>query len=158
MNPLQYSPRQVIAFPAIQVKGRDLKVYGVFSSSERIAEFPDLSYLGDSVAELVSKCEGEDDHGIGFVILHLAKDGDYLLLSQWRDANMLQHQVYQGAVVERRLSGMRSLAASAIVACVWELEIMKFERDAWVRTVLSVGANDAATRKLYLDATFSGWI
>ncbi|NIF18156.1 hypothetical protein F3J43_14220 [Pantoea sp. Cy-639] len=75
---------------------------------------------------------------------------------------MLQHRVYKCVVDNRKLTNVASLAETGIIACVWELEIMKFERDAWVRTMLN--ASPKAVRpgtddvQAYLQSTFTGWV
>lgn len=158
MNQLQYRPRKALSYPAIAVSGRELKVYGVFSDPAKVARMPAASDLAACIADLCPPAADARDHGLGFAILHLAEDGDYLLISHWIDANMLKHQVYQCVVTEQGPTGCSSLAPSGIIACVWELEIMKFERDAWVRTVLSAGVLDETSRRAYLDATYTGWV
>ncbi len=78
----------------------------------------------------------ESDHEIGFAILHWAADGDYLLINTWYDANMLRSSTFRVDDCDRDPPKLTSLAPLRVIACVWELEIHKFERDAWVREVL----------------------
>jgi hypothetical protein len=157
MNPLAYRPREVRAYPALALPGRTFKVYGIVAEPARAARMPAAAMLADAIASLSTATDRDGSHGLGFVILHLAQDGDYLLVSDWVDANMLRHHVYQCRVTDHGITALRSLASSGIIACVWELEIMKFERDAWVRTVLGPGVLDDAARTAYLGATCEGW-
>jgi hypothetical protein len=99
-----------------------------------------------------------EDHGVGFLILHYGMDGDYLLVSQWYDANMLKHWVRGAETGAGGSVTFAPLVQRDLIACVWELEVIKFERDAWVRTVLARGRLDQAGLDAYVGATFSGWV
>lgn len=164
MNPMNYTPRLSETYPAISVKGRRFKVYGIFSDPNKVKYFPDHEELADRISDIVSTLSEDADHGLGFAILHLALDGNYLLITQWLDANMLQHRVYKCAINNRKLTNIESIANTGIIACVWELEIMKFERDAWVRTMLSASPDsdsDAlpiAGPDEYMKSIYSGWV
>jgi hypothetical protein len=98
------------------------------------------------------------DHGLGFLILHYGMDGDYLLVSDWYDANMLKHRVRGAETGADGSVTFMPLAQRDLIACVWELEVIKFERDAWVRTVLARGQLDQAGLDAYVGSTFSGWV
>ena len=71
---------------------------------------------------------------------------------------MLKHWV-RGAVVDTD-GGITfaPLAQRSLIACIWELEIIGFERDAWVNTVMARGQLDRAALDAYLATTFSGWV
>lgn len=79
-------------------------------------------------------------------------------MSQWYDADMLRHRVRGAVTGADGETVFAPLAQRDLVACVWELEIIKFERDAWVNTVLAHGTLDQATLDAYLGTTFSGWV
>ena len=59
--------------------------------------------------------------------------------------------------IERGAARLESIAASRIVACVWELEVIKFERDAWVRTAMA-GLGKPESLDAYFAAQMSGWV
>jgi len=158
MNPLTYSPRLVTALPPVDVRGRVLKAYGMFAEPERSAALPDPEWLRQQAASVLLDPPQPEDHPLGFLILHYGMDGDYLLVSQWYDANMLKHWVRGSAVDAAGNTTFTPLAQRDLVACVWELEVIRFERDAWVNTVLARGALDAVAREAYLATTFSGWV
>jgi hypothetical protein len=157
VNPLTYSPRLVEALPPLEVCGRILKVYGMFTDPER-STLPGTEWLQQQAASVLSESPQDGDHPLGFLILHYGAEGDYLLVSQWYDANMLKHWV-RGVDVEAEGSTAPTvLAQPDLIACVWELEVINFERDAWVNTVLARGRLDEAARDAYLATTFSGWV
>ena len=52
---------------------------------------------------------------------------------------------------------LESLEPTRIVACVWELEVIKFERDAWVRTAMA-GLGRPESLEAYFAAQMCGWV
>jgi hypothetical protein len=157
-NPLTYSPRLVKAFPPLEAAGRVLKAYGLFAEPERRSALPALPWLRQQAVAMLAEPLRDGDHPAGFLILHYGLDGSYLLVSQWYDANNLKHWVRGAAASAAADTDFTPLAQRDLVACVWELEIIKFERDAWVNTVLARGRLDQATLDAYLATTFSGWV
>ncbi|MEU7635300.1 MULTISPECIES: hypothetical protein [unclassified Streptomyces] len=158
MNPLTYSPRLVKALPPLDVCGRTLKVYGMFAEPDSSATLPEPEWLRQQAASVLSEPLQQGDHPVGFLILHYGTEGTYLLVSQWYDANMLKHWVRGSAVDAEGNSTVTPLVQRDLIACVWELEVIKFERDAWVNTVLAQGRLDRTSLDAYLDTTFSGWV
>ncbi|HWO68125.1 MAG TPA: hypothetical protein VNO31_49635 [Umezawaea sp.] len=158
MNPLTYSPRLVTALPPVDVRGRVLKAYAMFAEPERSSALTSPEWLREQAASVLDEPLEQGDHSVGFLILHFALDGDYLLVSQWYDANSIKHWVRGLEVDAEGRTTVAPLAQRDLVACVWELEVIKFERDAWVNTVLARGKLDEASRDAYLTTTFSGWV
>ncbi|WP_208814153.1 hypothetical protein [Micromonospora echinofusca] len=130
----------------------------MFAEPERSAIFPDPQWLQQQAAAVLSEAPQPGDHPVGFLILHYGMDGNYLLVSQWYDANMLKHWVRGSTVDAGGDTTFTPLAQRDLIACVWELEVIRFERDAWVNTVLAQGRLDQASRDAYLATTFSGWV
>jgi len=158
VNPLTYSPRLVKALPPLDVGGRVLKAYGMFAEPERSLALPEPEWLRRHVASVLPEPPREGDHPVGFLILHHGLEGDYLLVSQWYDADMLKHRV-RGAVVDAEgNTTFVPLPQQDLIACVYEFEVIKFERDAWVNTVLAQGRLDKSSLDAYLGTTFSGWV
>ncbi|MFH9657916.1 hypothetical protein ACH4NF_29870 [Streptomyces sp. NPDC017248] len=158
MNSLIYAPRWVKALPPVRVSGRTLKAYAMFAEPDCNPDLPEPEWLQRHAASVFSGPPQEGDHPVGFLILHHGLEGSYLLVSQWYDADMLKHWV-RGAVVDADgATTFAPLAQRDLIACVWELEVIRFERDAWVNTVLARGRLDSAALDAYLDTTFSGWV
>ncbi|WP_409525699.1 hypothetical protein [Nitrincola sp. MINF-07-Sa-05] len=93
----------------------------------------------------------ESRYGIGVIIIHEAREGVFLLISWWVGENMLRHHVFLSPGNEPH--DFVSLAPSGIVACVWELAILAFERRAWIDAILN-NPNGPDTEQ-YLASTFS---
>lgn len=75
--------------------------------------------------------------GVGFVILHRGAGVDYLVLCWWDRENELPTRVF---VREPGREWRRAGRSESF--CVWDLEVMAAERDAFVETVLTAGASD----------------
>ncbi|MFJ3905039.1 hypothetical protein [Streptomyces sp. NPDC090025] len=138
--------------------GRTLKAYAMFAQPERDSTLPDPEWLRRHTASVLTDPPGEGDHPAGFLILHRGMQADYLLVSQWYDADMLKHWVRGSTTDADGATRFAPLGQPDLIACVWELEVIKFERDAWVNTVLAQGKLDETALDAYLDTTFSGWV
>ncbi|MGW4158348.1 hypothetical protein [Streptomyces sp. NPDC004788] len=158
MNPLTYAPRLVTALPPVEVCGRVLKAYAMFARPELGTDLPEPEWLRQHAASVLGDSPREGDHPAGFLILHRGAEGTYLLVSQWYDADMLKHWVRGSRTDAAGNTTFAPLAQPDLIACVWELEVIAFERDAWVNTVLAHGRLDQDSLDAYLRTTFSGWV
>jgi methylmalonyl-CoA/ethylmalonyl-CoA epimerase len=86
--------------------------------------------------------------GVGFIIEHPGRGADYLVLCWWDSENELFNRVLTCDPAE---PGAWVLATSGTTACVWDLAVVNFERDAWVETMLGSRPDVDA----YLARTFS---
>ncbi len=158
MNPLTYVPRLVTALAPVEVNGRVLKAYAMFAHPESHAAVPEPEWIARHAATVLAEAPQQGDHPTGFLILHYGAEGVYLLVSQWYDADMLKHWVRGASVDAEGVTRFVPLAQRDLIACVWELEVIKFERDAWVNTVMARGKLDQEALDAYLATTFSGWV
>lgn len=72
--------------------------------------------------------------GIGFVICHQGRGFDYIVLCWWSRENELPIRVL---VRERQPQALWRAAKDEESICVWDIEVIERERDAYVRTVLA---------------------
>jgi hypothetical protein len=84
--------------------------------------------------------------GVGFLIAHHGKTGDYLILAWWDLENELPLRVF----VRPRKGGARwRPARESESICVWDLEILWSEREAYVDTILS--GEGLSAKEKYLE-------
>ncbi|SDI82664.1 hypothetical protein SAMN04487954_101407 [Billgrantia gudaonensis] len=76
-----------------------------------------------------------DRYGVVVMIVHEAREGCYVLLDWWTGENMLQHHVYFSR--DPNDPEFSDVTQTGIVACVWELKVLSFEREAWIDCVLA---------------------
>lgn len=102
---------------------------------------------------LPQPARSEDRYGIAFVIVHQGQDANWLLVDWWGSESVLHHRPLTAP-----LSGEGPFEPTppGVTACVWELPLLMFERDAWVKTVLS--DRDHPDVAGYLRCQFNGLI
>ena len=77
---------------------------------------------------------GGDRHGLGFVIVHDAMTASIALYYWWESFNELHSRVYVGPKAD---PSAMTLLPTQVAGCVWELEVIDFERRAWLADVLA---------------------
>lgn len=91
---------------------------------------------------------GADRHGVGFIIVHDAATASIALYAWWESFNELHQRVFVGPKDDPR--AMRQLA-NQTAGCVWELEVIDFERRAWLADMLANPTGPDVAR--YLERT-----
>ncbi|WP_148255318.1 isochorismatase [Aidingimonas lacisalsi] len=76
-----------------------------------------------------------DRYGVAVMIVHEAREGCFVLLDWWTGENMLQHHVYFSR--DTTNPEFADVSQTGIGACVWELKVLSFEREAWIDCVLA---------------------
>jgi hypothetical protein len=84
---------------------------------------------------------------VSFVILHEASEGVFVLVNTWVGKNMLQTHIYLSKYEDP--TKFEKISGDGLFACVWELEVINHERNAWTKHVLKRGANPDS--KSYLN-------
>jgi len=154
MNP--YSPRPIRFQGLVRHEGWVLKRYVVTLASaggepatDAWSEFERGLEL--ALAALPGPARTEVRPGVGFVIEHRGAGADYIVLGWWDRENELPVRVM---VREQQPGSPWRGAGPSESFCVWDLQVISFERDAYVNTMLARGADDNA-RDRYLAASLS---
>ncbi|MFG0258272.1 MAG: isochorismatase [Phycisphaerales bacterium JB043] len=115
----------------IEDRGWRLKRYVVCAEGREI----DGTSLGGGVARLMERLGGLSEHcpGVGFVIVHLGSGWDYLVGCWWDNENELCVRVLSRERGEERWAVARENQSF----CVWDMEVMWHERNAYVEHVLT---------------------
>lgn len=133
-----YEPRPIRFRRVRAVNGWRLKEYSVTFG---VAEFDDGSFAdGVSMAltALPQPAVTPARPGVGFVILHRGRGADYVVLAWWDNENELPLRVFvrtNGEAAWRAARDSESI-------CVWDLEVVAFERDAYVQNMLAASGAD----------------
>lgn len=154
MNPLNFQKRAVSFLGAQTIGQARLKTYYLTSEKQAKAPVPEAELQRRWLTQGLDEADFPGEHHIGFAIIHAADDGYYLLISTWCDANMLRHRVFT-VDEENRL---QSLESSKIIACVWELAVMFYERNCWTEQVMTTEYLEEANVQRYLQEGYSGWV
>jgi hypothetical protein len=141
-----YAPRHIEFRGQRRFRGWRLKVYSIALTSAPVdlAEFE----TAFQAAELsLPDPDAESGRpGLGILIAHQGKTGDYTVLGWWNHENELPLQIW---VRRSRSEGWRPAEAGESV-CVWDLQVIWHERQAWISAMLAPAGPDADA---YLQAT-----
>lgn len=132
-----YAPRPVGFHGIREYGGWRLKRYAITWNADALPwpEFEPGTEL--ALAELPRPARAEERPGVGFLIAHRGRNADYLVLGWWDRANELPLRVFirEGGSAWRPARGSESL-------CVWDLQVIWFEREAYVATLMDPACPD----------------
>jgi hypothetical protein len=135
-----YSPRPVRFLGVYETAGWKIKIHGISIKNEYI-EPQLLEHVKTRLPDwlnIFSHPELET-YKIATLIVHEGKEGIFALLNWWIDENMLQCHVYFSGYTNPYQFHVYSPKGTMV--CVWEMAVMWFERNAWVKHVLSKPAS-----------------
>ncbi len=111
-----------------------LKVYGI--SYQRPLPRPELIEAAKRIARPhLLPVNGHKHYGVGFLGVHDGRGANFVFVDYWADENELHHHVYVSPSDKPEL--FEYVTPTGLIACVWDLRVMWFEREAWVETVLA---------------------
>lgn len=147
-----YRPRSARFLELWRPDGWLLKLYGLAYEGERPRAEVVKAAKRSARDALPCPARSGDRYGTGFIIVHDGQDACWLLIDWWGYESVLHHRLLTAP-----LSAPREFhpAPRDVTACVWELALLMFERDAWVSTVLTDTEPDVGR---YLARRFDGLV
>ena len=114
--------------------GWRLKVYGI--AYGRPSPRVELVKAAKQVAaeRLASVPESMQHYSVGVLGVHDGRTANFVFVDWWADENELHHHVYVSPADEP--ARLTYATPSGLAACVWDLRLMAFERQAWIDAVL----------------------
>ena len=73
-------------------------------------------------------------YSVGFLGIHDGRTANFVFVDWWADENELHHHVYVSPTSEP--DNLTYATPTGLIACVWDLRVMAFERQAWLDAVL----------------------
>lgn len=134
-----FEPRRISFHGLRRPQGWQLKLYGVVYGPEPLDWQSFAPGLAMAETALPSPAVAEGRPGLGFLIAHQGRTGNYVVLGWWDRENELPIRIFVSP--DGRAESWRSNRENESF-CVWDLEIMWAEREAYVTTVLSPTASD----------------
>lgn len=116
--------------------GWRLKAYSIAHGTEQ-ASHALIEAARDLTRERLPSGIGSSNYGVGFVGIHQGRTSNFVFVDWWAEENELHHHVYVSA--KTRPEAFECKTGTGLAACVWDLALMAFEREAWVETVLKPG-------------------
>ena len=130
-----YQARPIRCMELWQIAGWRIKVYGI--AYQRPSPRQALLAAAKTVAlpHLSQAAEKHNHYGVGFLGVHDGRGANFVFLDYWADENELHHHVYVSPTDQP--AQMEYITPTGLTACVWDLRVMCFERQAWLETVLA---------------------
>jgi hypothetical protein len=147
-----YEPRPIRFHRLRDVGGWRLKVYTIAYGAMPIDwdAFEPAMAMVDSALPRPAVAAGRQ--GVGFVIAHQGRTALYCVLGWWDNENELPLRVFVRALESG--SEWRTARGPESV-CVWDLQIIGFERDAYVATMLAGDTDIDEATQGYLSTVMS---
>jgi hypothetical protein len=130
---LSYEPRSIALLRVMERGEWRLKLYSIALEQDLVDESRFRNGLALALDALPEPARTDSRPGIGFCILHQGRGADYIILAWWDRENELPLRVFVNTPDD---SDWRQAQGSESV-CVWDLEVIGFERNLYVATVLA---------------------
>ncbi|MEM8736614.1 MAG: GNAT family N-acetyltransferase, partial [Planctomycetota bacterium] len=129
---IPYKPRTTRMVQVQKLEGWNLKIYTIHAADEAID--PEVITAAIQFVQQETLWPQDQSTPYGFTTVHRGEQAIWLLVDLWiRD--ILHHFVYYAS--QANPTEFQIGPQDGTAACVWELEITKHERDAWVHHVLA---------------------
>jgi hypothetical protein len=129
-----YRPRPIRFLEEWRDAGWRLKVYGIAYRGDRPRAALVETAKRLARERLPQPAVSESHYGVGFLGVHDGHGANFVFVDWWADENELHHHVYTSASDE--LENLSYTTPTGLSACVWDLRVQAFERDAWLEEVL----------------------
>jgi hypothetical protein len=129
-----YRPRPIRLRELWSVDGWRLKVYGIAYDSPAPDEKLIEAVKAAARAILPQPPRSDFRYGIGFICAHQGRTSSVAFVDWWENEDELHHKMFfaeRGDAWE-----LRPVRDDELTACSWDLAVVAFERDAWVRHIL----------------------
>ncbi len=131
-----YVPREISPLGLIGVDAWRFKLYGIHAPGRLAPGWGWEPAVRDLARARLDEPGGHPErYGVGFVIVHHGREADFVLIDWWVGENMLENHVH--VCIPGDPSVHERGNPTGLSACVWELRVMAFEREAWIETVLA---------------------
>lgn len=138
MQPFKH--REILPLAPIETKGWQLKRYRIRHADQVFDETRFDGGRALALGALPHPARTAERPGVGFLIEHQGNGIDYAVLGWWDRENELPLRVF---VCDQPGSNAWRPARGSESVCVWDLQVIWAERDAYVSTVLAESQPDA---------------
>lgn len=130
-----YAPRPIRCLEVWEVDGWRIKVYGI--AYRRAAPRPELVTAAKEIARRTLPPLATRAHlyGVGYLGIHDGRGANFVFVDWFADENEIHHHVFIGP--SDQPARLDVITSDQPIACVWDMQVMAFERQAWVDTVLT---------------------
>lgn len=143
----KHQPRTINFVEVVTIGQWKIKVYTISKQDE----FNDPEFYKNALAELPNwldkKNSFDANHdNTGFLILHSGTEGFFSLVNWWVGENMLNTHIF--LTPKHQENEFKLISGDGIAPCIWELEVINFERLSWIKHILKQHENPDFTSYL----------
>ena len=153
MNNLQpYCSRPVLALPVLENLGWHLKRYAILAEGKAFDNAVATAAAEEALKRLPSAGTLDDEEGnqgVAFQIVHFAEVAVVSPVFYWQWGSVLAHLDQMRA--SWRTPTRFEDGVKGVVGCVWEMNIVKFEVEAWATQLLGGTKSTADGLTAYLE-------
>lgn len=131
-----FAPRDTAFHGIVEHAGHRLKGYSIRYGDRPVDWDDHREGIDLALASLPEANPAAGRPGLGFLVVHRGREAEYVVLAWWDRQNELPVRVFV------RNEGPWRPARGGESFCVWDLEIVGRERDAYVETVLASGDSE----------------
>ena len=131
-----YVPRQMSSLGIWDIGGWRFKSYLIRANTSRPVSDAMIAAARMKVAGARGKLDATQHFNTGFVVLHEGLQGNWLLANWWTKGGICAELLWRAT---SESPATFNDVDRPLMACVWELVPIDFERRAWVDTVLKPG-------------------
>jgi hypothetical protein len=146
-----YQTRRVQFLDLWPVDGWRIKVYGISHSGPQPRSELVAAARGIAAQHLRSLPANLGHYHLGFLGVHDGRTSNFVFLDFWADENELHHHVFVSPTAHP--DQFTYVTPTGLSACVWDLRLQAFEREAWVTHVLQ--RSDSPDFDGYVKATLN---
>lgn len=112
-----------------------MKLYGI--AYRRETPRPELIEAARQTARerLPRPATTESRYGAGFLGIHDGRGANFVFIDWWQEENELVHHVFVSPADKPEMLEYKT--PTGLIACVWDLRVLGFERQAWLDEVLT---------------------
>jgi hypothetical protein len=137
MSPIKlqesYQSRPIRCLELWEHNGWRMKLYDI--AYNRAKPRAELILIAKELAKQVLPPVDDQHYGVGYIGVHDGRGANFIFIDFWSDENELNHRVFIGA--SDKPTKLARATFEQPTACVWDLRVMAYEREAWMDCVLT---------------------
>ena len=144
----KYAKRTIRFLKTVEIGGWQLKLYSISYGKVKADEA--LLTAALDLAPKVLPAINENVYGLGFMGVHDGRGANFVFIDWWQDENELHHHVFISS--KEAPAQLEEKSHTGISACVWDLQVICFEKEAWLNNMLRA---DRPNSDGYLSTTLT---
>jgi len=147
-----FKAREILSLPIAESAGWQIKRYGLLAKQKQFNESVVAAALPAAIERLPTAGHlsyAESNHGVGFQIVHFAEVAVVSPIFYWLWGSVLANTQQMRAQWDS--PNEFQTGAKHIIGCVWEMQLVCFETQAWQQTMLNDEHTPEERLKHYLN-------